>query len=274
VNADVLQDLLGVAVEATHRAGTMIRGRTAREVVEKGDRDPASDVDIAAEQEIRKLLTARAPDIPVLGEEGGGPSASAGCLWVVDPIDGTVNYLHGMPLYAVSISLIEDGRTLLGVTHLPELPTTYTAIAGDGTRADGRPIKASPVTALRDAVIAIDQWTFSTGHATDINARRQALIQGLAPLVQRIRIHGSSAIDLAWTAHGKLDACLILANQPWDTSAGVLLAREAGARVIDLEGHPHRLASHTTVAAAPGIAKELHDAIASAQATADMPPPC
>ena len=97
------------------------------------------------------------------------------------------------------------------------------------------------------------------------------LLEHLSPLVQRLRIHGASAVDLAWTAHGKLDAAVILGNQPWDTSAGVLLAREAGAHVLDIRGQAHTITSRTTVAAAPGIAAELLAAIDAVLARLPQP---
>ncbi len=254
-------ELLELAVQAAHRAGSLIIERTAQRITDKGDRDLSSDVDLAAEHVIREFLAAETPEIPVLGEEGDGPSPMSERLWVVDPIDGTINYLHQIPLYAVSISLIEHGRTRLAATYVPQLQTTYSAAAGGGAQANNERIQASHVTSLREAVIAIDQLTFTGDTPTQANALRLALIQGLAPAVQRIRVHGSSTIDLAWTAQGRLDACVILANHPWDTSAGALLAREAGAHVVDLEGRPHVLTSQTTLAVAPGIADELHSVI-------------
>jgi myo-inositol-1(or 4)-monophosphatase len=258
------RDLLAVAVEAIQSAGRVIAGRPAQNIIDKGDRDPRTGADLDAEHCIRAHLAEQTPEVPVLGEEEGGPSAETGLVWVVDPIDGTVNYLHGIPTFAISVSLIENGRTVLGATHLPALDTTYTVLAGFGARADNAPIRASRVTSLRDAVVAIDQFTFSGLHPAQSNETRLALVEHLAPLVQRLRIHGASTVDLAWTAHGRLDACIIVGNHPWDTSAGVLLAREAGAVVVDIEGKPHEITSRTTVAAAPGITDELLAAIEAA----------
>jgi myo-inositol-1(or 4)-monophosphatase len=260
-NFDDSRDLLLVAAEAIQRAGQLITRHAPRDVTDKGDRDVRTDVDMAAEDYIRAYLGAQTPEIPVLGEEEGGPRPDRGILWVVDPIDGTVNFLHGIPNYAVSISLIEHGRTILGATHLPAFGTTYTVLAGYGSRADNVPIRASRTTALRESVIAVDQFTFSGLDPRPVNDMRLAVLKELAPLVQRLRIHGASAVDLAWTAQGRLDACIIFGNSPWDTSAGVLLAREAGAQVVDLHGDPHAVTSTTTVAAAPGVLDELIAAI-------------
>ena len=269
-NLEDSRDLLLIAADAIQRAGRVITRHPPRDVFDKGDRDVRTDVDLAAEDYIRAYLTAQTPGIPVLGEEGG-PRPDTGVLWVVDPIDGTVNYLHGLPNFAVSISLIDQGRTILGATHLPAYGTTYTVLAGYGSRADNVPITASATTSLRECVIAIDQFTFSGLEPRPTNELRLALLKGLTPLVQRVRIHGASTVDLAWTAHGKLDACVILGNSPWDTSAGVLLAREAGAQVVDLYGAPHAVTSQTTVAAAPGVLAELITAIKAATASDSSP---
>ncbi len=257
-------ELLTLAVEAAQRAGQLINSARPKTITDKGDRDLTSDVDVAAEHTIRDLLYTKAPAIPMLGEESGGADPSTGLVWIVDPIDGTVNYLHGLPTYAVSISLVDNSRTALAVLHVPETKTTYTTIRSQGAQADGQPIHASRVTSLRDSLIAIDQLTFSSPNPAPANALRVTLLAHLAPLVGRIRIQGASVIDLAWTAQGKLDASIILANNPWDTSGGVLLAREAGAIATDLQGDPHHLNSTTTVVAAPGIADELHAAITEA----------
>jgi myo-inositol-1(or 4)-monophosphatase len=147
---------------------------------------------------------------------------------------------------------------------VPFLTTTFTARRGNGAFLDGQPIQVSPVTSLRDALVSIDQFTFGGTTANAINAMRLRIIRYVAPRVQRLRILGTSTIEMAWTAAGQLDACIIAGNRPWDTSAGVLFAREAGAQVLDLHGDQHALASHTTLVASPGIADELIAVIRSA----------
>lgn len=252
-----LLDLVAIASEAVHRAGAIVRTRRPGRVTDKGDRDLRSDVDLAAEQTVRRFLAQETPDIAVLGEEEGGKQAGTGRLWVIDPIDGTVNYIHGVPLCAVSLSLLQDRSPISAATHLPFLDTTYTACTDGGTYLDGHQVRASSTVALRQALVSIDQYTFTGPDPQDANATRLGLIHHLAPRIQRLRILGTSAIDLAWTADGKLDACIIMANNPWDTSAGVLLAREAGAIVVDLQGRPHSFDSRSTLAAAPGLAAKI-----------------
>lgn len=249
--------LLDIAVEAVQRAGKLVLDSRPRTITDKGDRDLTSDVDLASEQAIRDHLAFATPNIPVFGEEGGGADPAAEQSWIVDPVDGTFNFVHGLPHYAVALSLVDNGTTTHAATYIPESDDIYTARLGGGAHCNGTPIAASDVSALRDALVAIDQLTFTGRDPQQVNDHRLGLIARLAPLVGRIRIHGTSAIDLAWTAHGKLDASIIVANKPWDTSGGVLLVREAGAVAIDLEGDPQTFSSTTTLVAAPRIIDEL-----------------
>lgn len=144
------------------------------------------------------------------------------------PIDGTINFLHGLPLCAVSISLLQNNVALVGVIDMPFLGTQYYALSNHGSYANGQRLNVSTTRTLNTALVSIDQYTFGAGKRRANQIRRQ-LIERLSPHVQRVRMLGASAIDLAWTAHGRLDACIMLGNKPWDTSAGVLIAREADA---------------------------------------------
>jgi myo-inositol-1(or 4)-monophosphatase len=226
-------------------------------VVDKGDRDLRTSADLASEQAVRDFLARETPDIPVLGEEMGGQSPGHGLVWVLDPLDGTINYVHGLPLWAVSLSLLDQKAPAVAATHLPFLDITYSARIGGGTYVNDQRAKASDTASLRDALVSIDQYTFTSDYPDQANEVRFRLTRTLAPVVQRLRMFGTSTVDLAWTATGWLDACLIAANNPWDTSAGVLLAREAGAHVFDLRGSSHCYESESTIAVAPALADEL-----------------
>lgn len=249
--------LLDLAQAATRAAGKIVLSHAHSNVVDKGDRDFVSDADLAAEATVRDLLESKTPGIPILGEEHGGPDPTAGTLWVVDPIDGTVNYLQGLPSFAVTVSLLVKGDTALAATYLPATDEMYTAIRGHGSHLNGLRLTCSTTADLRQAIIAIDQFTFVDDDPEAMNSTRLGIIQALVPKVHRLRIYGASAVELAWVAQGKLDACIILANKPWDTSGGVLVAREAGAVANDLEGTCHQLGSAATVVASPLIAKAL-----------------
>ena len=256
-------ELLAVAQAGTRAAGQIALRHAHGKIIDKGDRDFVSEADVAAEHAVRELLNQRTPGIPTLGEEEGGPDPSADLVWVVDPIDGTVNYLRGLPTFAVTLSLLTAGQTALAATYLPDHDAMYTAIQGHGSHLNGKPLSASAPANLREAVIAIDQFTFVDDDPQAMNALRLGIIQALVPIVHRLRIYGASAVDLAWTAQGKLDACIMLGNKPWDTSGGVLMARESGAVATDIAGVAHSVSSESALVASPLIGEELLAAIGS-----------
>lgn len=249
--------LLPVAIEAVTIAGDLIRGRLPVDVIAKGDRDMATDLDFAVERAVRAHLRDRTPDVAVLGEEEGVTGDADGeLLWALDPVDGTANLLHGIPLSGVSLGLVRGGRPVLGVIDLPFLGARYRAVEHGGAYAGERRMATSRTGRLRDAVVAVGDYAVGAG-AEEKNRLRLALSARLAGRVQRVRMLGSAAVDLAWLADGRLDASMTLSNQPWDTAAGVVIAREAGAVVIDLDGSDHTSASTYTIAVAPGLAEEL-----------------
>lgn len=261
-----LEHLLAVAERAARVGGEIARSHGHGTVTDKGDRDLVSRADLASEAAIRSLLVKHSPDIPILGEEGGGPDPNGGPVWVVDPIDGTVNHLHGLPTYAVAISLLVDGSTALAATYLPAADAMYTAIEkSTGARRNSRPIRCSTTAELRQAVVALDQFTFTAPDPASANAARLEVLRALIPIVGRVRIHGASAVDLAWVAEGKLDACVILANNTWDTSGGVFLARKAGAVANDIDGSAHALGSSSTIVSGPNIASALLATVSGAE---------
>lgn len=176
--------------------------------------------------------------------------------WVLDPIDGTSNYAHGIPLHAISLALAHFGEPLVAVTHIPALAATYHAIRGSGAFHNNQPVRVRDTTDLRHAIVSIGDY--ATGPDADTkNQRRLAITAALIPAVERIRMFGAATIDLAFVAAGLTDAAIIDGNKPWDTAAGALLAREAGATVTDLTGNPHTATSTSTLAAAPPIAEQL-----------------
>jgi myo-inositol-1(or 4)-monophosphatase len=254
---------LAIARRAVAEAAELVRTHTPGKLTEKGDRDPASEVDLAVERFVRDFLHNKTPEIEFLGEEEGGHLAGHGLLWMLDPIDGTVNFLHGFPLCAVSLSLFDADTVVAAVIDLPFIGTQYTAILGQGAYADDRRLRVSQTSTLANALISIDQYAFGDD-AERKNRLRLRLTERLAHDAQRVRMLGASAIDLAWTAEGRLDACIMLGNKPWDTSAGVLIAREAGARVLDQDGSEHSPQSHFTIAVTPTLEADL---MAAVQAT-------
>ena len=249
-----LAKLLKVAQAAVDRGRVVTESRGPGELTSKGDRDMASEVYFAVEREVRAFLERETPDIGVLGEEEGG--ATDGTRWVLDPIDGTVNFVHGAPLWGISLGLIHQGRAVAGVIDHPALGTRYAAAEGLGATCNGTPIRGSECTDLSDSLVAVGDYAVGPD-AEAQNAERFALTQRLYPRVQRIRMIGTAATALTWTAAGYFDAMIMFSNKPWDTMAGVSIAREAGVAVLDLDGSDHSPDSRATFAVTPALADPL-----------------
>lgn len=250
-------ELLPVALEAAERATTRIRQQDPGTITAKGDRDMASEVDYAVEDDLRTFLAKETPEIGFLGEEHGGADAHTATAWILDPVDGTANYLHGLPLYAVSLALVEAGRPILGAVFLPALDQRYWAAEGGGAYRDGNRITVSTTTRLEDAIVSIGDYAVGDG-AEAKNRERFAVTEALAPRVQRIRMLGSAAIDLCWIAEGKLDACVLMSNHPWDVAGGTAIVRESKAHISDIYHNTYHFGSRSLVAAAPRISDSLH----------------
>ncbi|MFE3454796.1 inositol monophosphatase family protein [Nonomuraea sp. NPDC059194] len=256
--------LLPIAEHAASIASEIIRTKAPGVVTTKGDRDMATEVDYAVEHALREFLSSETPDIGFLGEEEGVSRTGKGLMWAVDPVDGTANFLHGIPLCGVSLGLVDKDMPILGVIDLPFLSTRYTAAEGVGAQANGTEIRVSDTRDLDAAIVSIGDYAVGN-NAEERNRPRLALTHELAARVQRVRMYGSAAVDLAWVAHGKTDACIMLSNNPWDTAAGVLIAREAGAAVVDIDGSLHSMGARATIATAPKLVADLVELIAEAQ---------
>ena len=176
---------------------------------------------------------------------------------MLDPIDGTVNFVHGLPLYAVSLALVVGRQPVLGVIDLPATGTRYHAVQGHGAHRNDQPLPTvEPPANLRSAVVAIGDYAVGD-RAEEKNRARLAVTAQLAATALRVRMLGSAATDLAWLAEGHLDAAITLSNNPWDMSAGVVIARETGHRVVDDEGHEYGIRSSATIAAHPQLLPEI-----------------
>jgi myo-inositol-1(or 4)-monophosphatase len=252
-----LADLLPVALDAATVATDLIRTRRPTTVIEKSDRDLVSDVDIAIERAVRDMLRKATPDIAFLGEEEGGPDDPAtGWVWTLDPIDGTSNYSRRVPLCATSLALLQDGKPVLGVIDAPLLAERYHATEGHGAWTGDRQMHTSTTAHLHDAIVAVGDYATGSG-ASRKNETMLATTVQLTSRVHRIRMLGTAALDLAWLADGRLDASITLSNLPWDMAAGIIIAREAGAVVVDVDGTPHTMRSAATIGAAPALLAQL-----------------
>ena len=223
-------------------------GGPARGVGRKSSRtDMVSDADRDAEAAIEKILLSDRPDDGLLAEEGAHSEGSSGRRWVVDPLDGTTNYLYGFPAWAVSIGLEDARGGLAGVVLDPLRDELFSAARGEGARLNGEPLEVSGCERLDSALVAT-----GFGYAADRRASQAATLQRVLPAVRDIRRAGAAALDLCMVAAGRLDGYYERGLQPWDWAAGSLIVREAGGTVIDLGGDPPGM-----VAASPAIAAEL-----------------
>ena len=259
-------ELLPIANEAVDIARDMCLTHSPGRLTAKGDRDMATDLDFAIERKLAAFLHEKTPEIGFLGEEDGGRGASGELTWTLDPIDGTVNFIHGSPLFGVSLALMHVRTSVLGVVDLPLLGMRYAATTGGGAYRDGRRLAVGTVAGLGEAVVATGDYAVGL-NAAEKNGIRLAVTRRLAATVQRIRMHGSAVIDLVWLAEGRIDGVVIMSNQPWDTAAGVIIAREAGATVVDQDGSPHDSESAATIAANPSLVPELLRLVAVARDT-------
>ena len=250
--------LLAAEQAVEHGAWLLRQGRRqVGAVLAKGDRDFATAVDLEIEAVIRAELERASPGVGFLGEEEPGDGLDArGEQWVLDPIDGTINYAHDSPLCAISLALVRDGRPVLGIVDLPLLGERYTALAGSGASCNGARVSVAPLHRLADAIVGIAD--FAVGAlAEKENPLHFEIVRRLARSSLRVRTHGSAALDLAWLARGRLGASIMLSNLPWDVSAGALVAREAGAVVYDHDGSPYGPGASFTIASPPGVRPEL-----------------
>ncbi|WP_217922279.1 inositol monophosphatase family protein [Miltoncostaea oceani] len=226
-------DLLSVALAAARAAGDLLLAR-ADEVVggissKTSGTDLVSDADRDAEALVIATIRAARPGDGILAEEGGGGAGSTGITWVVDPLDGTINYLWGVPQWSVSIAAADDRGAVAGVVHDPSRGETFTAVRGGGARMGGRVLAVTPGRPLGEALVGTGFSYRSAERAVQAGRLTRVL-----PAVRDVRRLGSAALDLCWVAAGRLDGYYETGLNPWDRAAGELVAREAGARVREL----------------------------------------
>jgi len=232
----MVEDLVALAAELARRAGVlMLERRTAGLEVDtkSSPTDVVTDADRAVEQFLRTELAARRPDDAVLGEESGAAAGASGVRWLIDPIDGTVNFLLGLPQFAVSIAAEVDGQVVAAVVHNPNSGALFHATLGGGAQLDGRQLAGPRAVPLAQCVVA-------TGFGYDATHRAEQgrVLAGLLPNVGNIRRLGSAALDLCALAAGWVDAYYEGPLGEWDYAAGALIASEAGATMSGLHGEP------------------------------------
>jgi myo-inositol-1(or 4)-monophosphatase len=260
-----LDPTLALATELAREAGALALSMRAGIGVLETKSSP-TDVVTAADKAVEALLVQRLatarPEDGLLGEEGAGSLGTSGIRWVIDPIDGTVNYLYGIPQWAVSIGVEDASGTVVGVVFDPSKDELWQAVRGGGAALNGVPLRCSSVTSLAAALVG-------TGFGYDERRRaaQSRLLPTLLPIVRDIRRLGAGSLDLCSVAAGRLDAYFEQGLSPWDLSAGGLIAAESGAVVTGLRGRP--AGADLVVASAPGVVGPLIDLLEAGDADAD-----
>ncbi|MFK0048983.1 inositol monophosphatase family protein [Streptomyces sp. NPDC090741] len=266
ISEELKAELLDVGLDAARQAGELLRdGRPADLAVAATKSSPidvVTEMDIAAEKLITGILARRRPEDGLLGEEGADVPGTSGVRWVVDPLDGTVNYLYGLPSWSVSIAAEYEGRTVVGVVAAPMRRETYHAVRGGGAWLGG-------VRLACRAAAPLDQALIGTGFAY-LQARKEQqaeVVRRVIPRVRDIRRGGSAALDLSDVAAGRLDAYYERGLNPWDLAAGELIAREAGAITGGRPGQP--ASGELALAATPAVFASLQPLLEEAGAWHD-----
>ncbi len=248
-----------LAVRAAEAAAAIHRAYADQELqieTKSAAIDLVTQADTEAEDVIRAILLADRPDDAILGEERGGPKGHSSRRWLVDPLDGTLNYAHRFPWYCVSIALEIEGRLELGVVLDPCRDALYTAQRGQGAYRNGQALRVTDRTELGESMLATG-FAYRAGKM----AENVAIFAAMMPKVRAIRRPGAAALDLAHLAAGSLDGFWELYLNPWDTAAGIVLIEEAGGRVSGPEGEPYRLEGDFIVASNGRIHEALLTAL-------------
>jgi len=245
---------LTTAIEAVVLAGDLQMARFGQhlEISKKGTIDLVTDVDMAVERRFRALIAGRFPDHQILAEElGGAARVPAGPCWVFDPIDGTTNFAHGLPIFCASLALEIDGVAGVAAVYDPNRKELFTAERGGGAFLNGQPLRVSSAARLVDAVLV-------TGFPYDVHLRVEEIVGLFGAFVgqaRAVRRLGSAAIDLCYVAAGRLDGFWETDLKPWDVAGGALIVAEAGGRVTNTDGDPFTSRGGHVLAAN----RQLHD---------------
>ncbi|HVU86674.1 MAG TPA: inositol monophosphatase family protein [Gemmataceae bacterium] len=251
-----------ICERAARAGGQVLREHAGRvEAREKKPADLVTEADVASQRTIRDTILAEFPGHGFLGEENESiPPGPDGLRWIVDPLDGTTNFVHGIPEYAVSIGLEQNGKLVVGVVYAPVYDACYLAAAGEGAFLNREPLKASRTTDLSQAVVATSFPPRANRNATEVQRFLEVL-----PRCRATRRTGSSALNLCSVAAGRFDAFWSYDTKPWDVAAGALIVREAGGILTGPGGGDFNVLEASFVAAAT---RQLHRELCQVLATA------
>jgi myo-inositol-1(or 4)-monophosphatase len=260
---DAGPELLALAQRLAAEAGRLIHEGRAGGITDVTTKTTGTDMvtefDRAAEALIVTALRTERPGDAIVGEEGTADPGTTGITWLIDPVDGTTNFLYGLPCYAVSIAAVDADGPVAGAVAVPTLGEVFTALRGAGAFCNGVRLHCREQAVLAEALVATG---FS--YASDRRARQAVVVAHVLPRVRDIRRFGAASVDLCFVGAGRVDAYFEKGLMPWDAAAGLLVATESGARVGDLRGGPP--ADGSVLAAAPGIFDALTDLLVEAGA--------
>lgn len=242
-----MSDYLEVCQQAAQAGGEVLKQWLGRFAVrEKGPADLVTEADVASQEAIRRVIQSHYPEHAMVGEEDapGGSFAGDEFCWIVDPLDGTTNYVHQVPHYCVSVALVQRGQPIAGAVFEPIHGECYTAALGQGARLNGRPIRTSAVRDLSQALVA-------ASFSAKVQAGSWEIDQFVAALLgcQAVRRTGSAALNMAYLAAGRFDGFWAMSTKAWDVAAGALLITEAGGAISDIDGNRFDLRNPHPVAA-------------------------
>lgn len=244
-----------IGIAAAYRGGSVLRhflGNISR-IDKKGAIDLVTEADTGSEKVIIETIRQRFPDHSFLAEESGQSGANQDCIWIIDPLDGTTNFAHGLGQFAVSIAFAFHGEIVAGAVLNPVSGELFSAVRGNGAQLNGRPIRVSDTETVSESLLVTGfPYNFKEISAT-LMARFAKCLHG----AQGIRRLGSAALDLCFVACGRFDAFWEQNLKPWDTAAGMLIAKEAGAEVTDFSSHPFAIDHREILASNRRIHKEM-----------------
>ncbi len=241
---------MDVALAATRAAGEIIRGgwNSDREITFKGRADIVTDVDVKAEQAMLDILTGAFPDFGILAEESKPVAGASPYRWVVDPLDGTRNYAQSIPHFCTIVALAQDDEVIAGVVYDPVREETFTAAKGQGAFLNGAPISVSETTELSRSLLSFD-----LGYVDEKAGLAIDLLRSLWPGMYSVRLMGSAGLGVAYAASGRVDLFFHHSLSPWDIAAGLIIAQEAGGRVVDRQGNDATLFTPSVICSSPAL---------------------
>ncbi len=261
----MFSEKLEFAIEVARGAGKILRENygKSKEINFKGEIDLVTNVDLQSEKFIISQIKGKYPDDKILAEESG-ESGTGGNVWIIDPLDGTTNFAHDYPKFAVSIGYVEDGVIKIGVIYDPLLDELFYAERGKGAFLNGKKLKVSEIGNLQVALLA-------TGFTYDVKVTGKNLseFRHFVLTVQGVRRDGSAALNLAYLAAGRFDGFWEYGLKPWDVVAGVLLVEEAGGRVTDMSGGEYKIGSYEILASNGKIHGEMIEVLKKAREEQD-----